>query len=239
MARRFGILRRGPRRYSAGRGCTNRQLWHYLDPSGSGLDDPHAAARAALPPAERTLGDQHCLRSGNVSGARAPAPAGAPLHAAHPFGDPRRGAHHAAARQPQGGARLRAEARRLDRGAAWALAGGAGLRARQRDAAARSRSPHRAQTRPARHGLGRGRQRRRAAAMCRRRSAACGAADFRLPQARGQERSGSGQPAGGGGARRQDQTRFDPRPIEPLGLVLDHGRTVLFLAAYSGAAFCA
>ena len=118
------------------------------------MDEPHAAARAALPPAERTFGDQHCRRSADVSGARAPAPAGAPLHAAHPFGDARRGAHHAAARHLKRGARLRAEARRLDRGAARPAAGGARLRARQCGAAARHRPPHRAQARPARQRYG-------------------------------------------------------------------------------------
>ena len=167
------------------------------------MDEPSdAVARAALPPAERTFGDQHCRRSAEVSGARAPAPAGAPLHAAHPFGDARRGAHHAAARQPQAGARIRAEARRLDRGAARPPAGGGALRARRCGAAARHRPPHRAQARPARHGMGRGRRRWRTAALRCRRGAAHRAPDCRFSQARGQGRSGSGEQAGGGNARR-------------------------------------
>ncbi len=37
-------------------------------------------------------------------------------------------------------------------------------------------------------------------------------------------------------ARRHDQARVDPRPVEPLGLVLDHRRAVLFVAADPGAA---
>ena len=59
---------------------------------------------------------------------RAPASPGAPLYVAHPGGDPRGRAHDAAARQPQGGARLRRAARRLDRGAARPAAGRGAVR---------------------------------------------------------------------------------------------------------------
>ena len=121
-------------------------------------DFTNASARAALPPAERTAGDQHRLRAPNLSGARAPPPAGAALYAAHPFGHARSGAHHAAARQPEAGARIRAEARRLDRGAARPAARTGAVRARRRDPVARRRPPHRAPARPARHGVGRERR---------------------------------------------------------------------------------
>ena len=60
---------------------------------------------------------------------------------------------------------------------------------------------------------------------------ACRAPDFRFSQARGQKRSGSRQPARGRRARRHDQAGVDPRSVEPLGLVLDHRRAVLFVAA--------
>ncbi len=60
---------------------------------------------------------------------------------------PRSRAHHAAARQPQAGAGIRAEARRLDRGAARPAAGAGALRAWHRDPVARRRSPHRASAR--------------------------------------------------------------------------------------------
>ncbi len=49
-------------------------------------------------------------------------------------------------------------------------------------------------------------------------------------------RSRNRQPPGGSKARRCDQARVDPRPVEPLGFVLDHRRAVLFLAADSRAA---
>ena len=61
--------------------------------------------------------------------------------------------------------------------------------------------------------------------------AACRAPGLRFSQARGQARSRSRQPPRGRRARRHDQARVDPRPVEPLGLVLDHRRAVLFVAA--------
>ena len=51
--------------------------------------------------------------------------------------------------------RVRAKARRLDRGAARAAAGGGAVRRRHRGAAARRAAPHRAPPRHARHGVGR------------------------------------------------------------------------------------
>src|SRR5664279_3162130 len=60
-------------------------------------DFANASARAALPPVERTAGDQHHLRARDLSGTATPSPAGAALYAAHPFRHPRSRAHHAAA----------------------------------------------------------------------------------------------------------------------------------------------
>src|SRR5262245_33981276 len=91
--------------------------------------DRNAAPRPALPSADRTADDQHRLRSSDLSRSRAPAPTGAPLYAPHSGGDARGDPDHAAARQPERGARLRREARRLDRGAARAASGSRALRA--------------------------------------------------------------------------------------------------------------
>src|SRR4029077_969557 len=94
------------------------------------------AARAALSPSERTRGFSGGFRQSDLSRAPAPSSPGATLYVAHRRRRPRGGSHHAAARQPQGGERVRAEARRLDRGAAQTLAGGGAVRARRRGAAA-------------------------------------------------------------------------------------------------------
>ena len=64
----------------------------------------------------------------------------------------------------EGGARLRAEARRLDRGAARPAAGSRAVCRRRRRAAARRAAPHRASPRRARHGVDR--DRRRTASGC-------------------------------------------------------------------------
>ena len=72
----------------------------------------------------------------------------------------RGGSHHAAARQREGSEGIRAEARRLDRGAAQAAAGGDAVRARGRGAAARRAASHRASPRRARHGVDRDRRQR-------------------------------------------------------------------------------
>ena len=72
----------------------------------------------------------------------------------------------------QGSQGIRAEARRLDRGAAQAAAGGGAVRARHRGAAARRAASHRASPRRARHGVDRDRRERRPAALRRRRAAA-------------------------------------------------------------------
>ena len=58
-----------------------------------------------------------------------------------------------------------------------------------------ARSPHRASARRARHGVGRDQREWRAPALRCRRSAACAAPRTRFSQARGQARSGSGEPA--------------------------------------------
>ncbi len=61
--------------------------------------------------------------------------------------------------------------------------------------------------------------------------------DRRFPQARGQARSRNGEPPRRRRACGQHQARVGARPGEPLGLLLDHRRVVLFLASHSGAAF--
>ena len=76
-------------------------------------------------------------------------------------------------------------ARRLDRGAAQAPAGGGAVRARRRGAAARHSAPHRASAQRARHGVDRDRRPRPAPALRRRRAAASRPPHRRLPQARG------------------------------------------------------
>src|SRR5215475_454355 len=97
----------------------------------------HVAARAALSPSERARGRSGRLRQSDLPRTPAPSSPGPTLYAAHRRRLARGGSHHAAARQPQGGERVRAEARRLDRGAAQALAGGGAVRAWGRDTAAR------------------------------------------------------------------------------------------------------
>ena len=136
------------------------------------------------------------------------------------------------------GARLRAEARRLDRGAARPAAASRRRSPRHAAAAARRRAPHRASAGRARHGLGRDGRRRRAPALRRRRGAACRAprspiSSSARPSAISKRRAAA-PPAQLGVTH---QARVGARPVEPLGLVLDHRRAVLFLAAHSGAAF--
>ena len=117
----------------------------------------HAAACPALSTSDRAEGDRSRLRPIDLSRAPASTSAGAPLHVAHPGGDARGRADDAAARQREGGARVRREARRLDRGAARAPAEGGAVRARHRGAAARPRASHRPPARAARHGVERAR----------------------------------------------------------------------------------
>ena len=76
---------------------------------------------SAVSPPERAAGDRDHFRARDLFRAPAPARPGASLHVAHRWRRSRSGAHHAAARQPEGGARLCAEARRLDRGTAERL----------------------------------------------------------------------------------------------------------------------
>ena len=110
------------------------------------------------------------------------------------------------------------------------------VRARHRGSVARRAAPHRASARRARHGLDRDRRRRRAAALRRRRGAACRSAVGDFLRARSQARSRSREPALRRRARRHRQAGVGARPVEPLGLVFDHGRAVLFVAAHPGAA---
>ena len=82
-------------------------------------------------------------------------------------------------------------------------------------------------------------EQRRAAALRRRRAAARRSPHQRLPQARGGARARRRQPALRRRARRRDQAHLRARPVEPLGLVLQHRRAVVLLAADPGAALCA
>ena len=84
------------------------------------------------------------------------------IHAATPRGHP----HHAAARQRPRGQGVRAEAWRLDRGAAAPPAGGGAVRRRHDAAAARRPASHRAPAGHARHGLGGDRRRTASALLC-------------------------------------------------------------------------
>ena len=162
---------------------------------------------------------------------------GAPLHAAHPCRHPRGGAHHAAARQPEGGARLRRKARRLDRGAARPPAAAGALRPRHAGCRCAASS-----TASCTGAASRGTVWIENGAADEPLLCVAGAAPHhrpphpRLPQARGQARPGSGEPRRRRAARRCHQAGLDPRPVEPLGLLLDHRRAVLFLAADPGAA---
>src|SRR5262245_32348137 len=71
-------------------------------------------ACVALSPSDRAFGDRDHFRSLDLPCDPAPAPAGAPLYAAHRYGDTRGDSHHSAAREPERGARLRPVARRVD-----------------------------------------------------------------------------------------------------------------------------
>ena len=196
----------------------------------------HAAACAALSSPERASDDRDRLRQIDLSGARAPASASAPLYAAHPVGDARSRPHHSAARHAEGGARVRAEARRLDRGAARAAA------------AKRRRSPTASWCRCAACRTG-----SRIVAACAARSGPkrtptasgclCVAGnaphidrrigDFLRREAKRDLEAASLRFAGELGCRVKRVSRA--RSIEPLGLMLDDRRAVVFLAAHSGA----
>ena len=136
----------------------------------------------------------------------------------------------------QGSAGVRAEARRVDRGATAAPAAGDAVRARRGRAAPRRAASHRASAGCPRHGLDRTGRRRRAPALRRRRAAASQPAGRRFPQARSEARSRRREPALCQGARRHRQAHLGARPVEPLGLVLEHGRAVVLLAAHPRAA---
>ena len=165
---------------------------------------PMSLRALAVPPPARTADDRDRVRRRDLSGARAPPPPGAALHAAHPGGDPRGRAHHAAARQRQGGASAFAQKqRRLDRGAAEPPAAGA------------FRSPTGSSCRCAACRIASCTGRARAA-RCGSRPATtapllCVAGDAphlaapraRFPQARGEARSRRGEPALRGDARRR------------------------------------
>src|SRR5262249_13059403 len=84
----------------------------------------HVASRIVISTSERTLARSGRFRQIDLSRAPAATPPSAPLHVAHRRRVARGRSHHAAARQREGGERVRAEARRLDRGAAQAFAEG-------------------------------------------------------------------------------------------------------------------
>ena len=200
-------------------------------------DVRHAAARAALSSSERASDDRDRLRQIDLSGAPAAAPPGASLHAAHPVGDARSRPDDSAARHAEGGARICAEARRLDRGASRPAA-----RSRRRSPTAASCRCAACRTASCIAAAMRGTvwtemdARRRAAALRRRPGSAHRPAHRRFPAPRSQARSARPRAcrfAGELGVR--DQARRRARSIEPLGLVLDDRRAVVFLAAHSGA----
>ena len=149
----------------------------------------------------------------------------------------RGGSHHAAARQREGSQGIRAEARRLDRGAAQAAAGSGAVRARDRGAAARRAAPHRASPRRARHGVDRDRRRAASRLLC-----VAGEAphvdrrvgDFLKREAQRDLDAASRRYAAKLGV--PIKRICGARPVEPLGLVLEHRRAVVLLAAYPRAA---
>src|SRR5882672_5264407 len=87
-------------------------------------------ARLALSPSDRAFGVRDHFRALSISCDPAPAPTGAPIYAAHRCGDARGDPHHSAARQPEGGARLRPVSWRMDRGTTQADARGGAVHAR-------------------------------------------------------------------------------------------------------------
>src|SRR5262249_4474638 len=97
----------------------------------------HVASRAALSPSERARGRSGRLRQSDLSRAPAPSSPGPTLYAAHRRRLARGGSHYAAARQPQGGEGVCAEAGGWERGGVKAFAGGDAVRARGGDPAAR------------------------------------------------------------------------------------------------------
>src|SRR5579863_3941503 len=84
----------------------------------------YVAPRVALSSAKRASRHRSHFRPMHLSRAHAAAPSGAPLHVTDCCSDPRSDPHHSAARDREGGARVCAKTRRLDRGAFGAPAGG-------------------------------------------------------------------------------------------------------------------
>ena len=129
------------------------------------------------------------------------------------------------------------QARRLDRGAARPSAEDRAVRARHascRCATFRTASCTGAAC-AARCGASSTSDGNRLHLRCRR-GAARRAPRRRLPQARGQARPRGGEPALRRRARRPHQAHHGARPVEPLGIVLDHRRAVVLLAARARAA---
>ena len=123
-------------------------------------------------------------------------------------------------------------AARLDR-----LPRGGAVRARRRGAAARRRSPHRASAR--RSAARSGSRAARTASACsaspaRRRMSRAGLRDFLKREAKRDLEAASRRAADALGVTIKRVSIRDP--VEPLGLVLDHRRAVLFVAADPGAA---
>src|SRR5262245_25170500 len=109
--------------------------------------------RTFVPAPQRAVDHSSRFRPGDLSGALAAPPPGAALHAAHRRVFTPSRAHDAAARQPQGGEGIRAEAWRLDCGAAQTLAGGCSVCAWDRCTAAGNIASHRSPSRRTRHGV--------------------------------------------------------------------------------------
>ena len=166
-----------------------------------------------------------------------PPPPGAALHAAHPCRDPRSRPDHAAARQRARGEGVRAEARRLDRGAAANA-----CRRRRRSRRARCCRCAACRIASCTGAACAARSGRRSATTANALLCVAGEAphvDRRVRdylQREAKARSRGRQPPRRRQARRHDQAHLGARPGEPLGLVLDHRRAVVLLAADSGAA---
>src|SRR5271163_3319732 len=117
----------------------------------------YVAPRVALSSAKRASGHRSHFRPMHLSRAHATAPSGAPVYVADCGSDQGSDPHHAAPRNGEGGARVCAKARRLDRGALGAPAGSGALCSRGHGAIARRPPSHHTPPRRARDGLDRDR----------------------------------------------------------------------------------
>ena len=210
-------------------------MWHY-HASDWIRGARHAVACAALSSHQRTADDRGRFRRNRLSGAAAAAPAGAPLYAAHSVGDARSHSDHAAARHA------------TRKRASFAQKHGAWIAARldrlpepvpfAHDVVVPLRGvPHRIAHRHGTRGTvwteidGNGERLLCVAGHAPHIDRRIG--DFLRREARARPRGH--QPALCPRSRRRGPARHRARPVEPLGLLLDHRHAVVFLAAYPGA----